>query len=87
MRFPEDHFSYIIIDEASQATEPEMLIPFVITSSQISCPDFYAQVVIVGDHNQLGPVVRSKRSQHLFGKSLSINILRICVRVYTIIFY
>ena len=67
-----DHFSYIFIDEASQATELESLIPFTIVSTQnkITGGTLHAQVVIAGDHHQLGPVVRCKKIQHLLGRSL-----------------
>lgn len=68
MNFRENHFSYIIIDEASQAIEPEMLIPLGITKHENERTDFQAQIVIAGDPHQLGPVVRSKWSEHLFGK-------------------
>ncbi|XP_076663314.1 putative helicase mov-10-B.1 [Andrena cerasifolii] len=67
-----DHFSYIFIDEASQGTELESLIPFTITSSQSKVTEgtLHAQVIIAGDHHQLGPVVRCKKIQHLLGRSL-----------------
>ncbi|UYV64032.1 MOV10L1 [Cordylochernes scorpioides] len=51
MQLPESHFSHILIDEAGQATEPETLIPILLSLS--------AQVVLAGDHKQLGPIVRS----------------------------
>jgi regulator of nonsense transcripts 1 len=44
-------FYHVLIDEATQATEPECLIPFMKGAKQ---------VVLVGDHCQLGPVVMSK---------------------------
>lgn len=70
VNFRENHFSYIIIDEASQAIEPEMLIPLTITNKKQEEEriEFQAQIVIAGDPYQLGPVVRSKWSKHLFGK-------------------
>lgn len=65
-----DHFSYIFIDEASQGTELESLIPFTIVSSQSKVTEgtLHAQVIIAGDHHQLGPVVRCKKIQHLLGE-------------------
>ena len=44
-------FSSVLIDEATQATEPEALIALVHGASQ---------VIMVGDHRQLGPVIMSK---------------------------
>lgn len=41
-------FKYVLVDEATQACEPEALIPLVFGAKQ---------VVLVGDHQQLGPVV------------------------------
>jgi regulator of nonsense transcripts 1 len=46
-------FKQVLIDEATQACEPECLIPLV-----KGCK----QVVLVGDHCQLGPVILSKRA-------------------------
>lgn len=46
-------FRQILIDEATQATEPECLIPIVMGAKQ---------VVMVGDHCQLGPVIMSKKA-------------------------
>ena len=44
-------FRQVLIDEATQATEPECLIPIVLGTKQL---------VLVGDHCQLGPVVMAK---------------------------
>ncbi|KAH9251065.1 hypothetical protein BASA81_011125 [Batrachochytrium salamandrivorans] len=46
-------FRRVLVDEATQATEPESLIPIV-----MGCEQF----ILVGDHCQLGPVVMSKRA-------------------------
>lgn len=40
------------MDESTQATEPETLMPLVLGAKQ---------VVLVGDHCQLGPVIMSKK--------------------------
>ena len=45
-------FGALLIDEAMQATEPETLLPIVLGVRQL---------ILVGDHCQLGPVVLSKR--------------------------
>lgn len=44
-------FRQCLIDEATQATEPECLIPIVLGAKHL---------VLVGDHCQLGPVVMCK---------------------------
>jgi len=46
-------FHSILIDESMQATEPECMVPVVLGSKQL---------VLVGDHCQLGPVVMNKKS-------------------------
>ncbi|GMT27754.1 hypothetical protein PFISCL1PPCAC_19051, partial [Pristionchus fissidentatus] len=43
----------VLIDESTQATEPELLIPIV---------RGVRQLILVGDHCQLGPVVMSKKA-------------------------
>ena len=42
----------VLVDESTQATEPEALIPLSLGAKQ---------VVLVGDHCQLGPVVMNKK--------------------------
>ena len=51
------------MDESTQATEPETLLPLVLGAKQ---------VVLVGDHCQLGPVIMSKkvRSSHALHSTL-----------------
>ncbi|KAJ2450819.1 ATP-dependent RNA helicase [Coemansia sp. RSA 2336] len=44
-------FRTVLVDESTQASEPECLIPLVLGARQ---------VVLIGDHQQLGPVVLSK---------------------------
>ncbi|XP_029161230.1 putative helicase mov-10-B.1 [Nylanderia fulva] len=81
INFKENHFSYIIIDEASQAIEPEMLIPLTIThqKNENERPEhFGAQIVIAGDPYQLGPRVRSKWSKHFFGISMLERLMNDC---------
>jgi regulator of nonsense transcripts 1 len=43
----------VLIDESTQATEPEMLIPIV-----LGC----RQLILIGDHCQLGPVIMCKKA-------------------------
>ena len=46
-------FRNVLIDESTQAAEPECMIPLV-----LGCK----QVVLVGDHKQLGPVIMNKKA-------------------------
>lgn len=46
-------FRTVLIDESTQASEPEVLIPIVKGAKQ---------VILVGDHQQLGPVIVDKRA-------------------------
>eukprot|EP01117_Protostelium_nocturnum_P016450 TRINITY_DN6506_c0_g6_i1.p1 TRINITY_DN6506_c0_g6~~TRINITY_DN6506_c0_g6_i1.p1 ORF type:complete len:617 (+),score=142.37 TRINITY_DN6506_c0_g6_i1:3-1853(+) len=47
------HFTHIFSDEAGHATEPEMMI------SISAFADDKTSVVLAGDHQQLGPIIRS----------------------------
>lgn len=53
------HFSHIFIDEAGQATEPEVMI----SVKTMADPD--TNVVLSGDSKQLGPIVRSPIARDL----------------------
>lgn len=46
-------FRSVLIDESTQASEPEILIPIVKGAKQ---------VILVGDHQQLGPVILDKKA-------------------------
>ncbi|XP_003399605.4 putative helicase mov-10-B.1 isoform X1 [Bombus terrestris] len=70
LKLRNDHFSYIFIDEASQSTELESLIPLMVMNSKNNTEALYAQIVIAGDPYQLGPLIRCTKIQHLLGKSL-----------------
>ena len=48
------YFSYVLIDEAAQALEPEILLPLIHQAQM---------VVLIGDDKQLGPVVHSKEAK------------------------
>ncbi|KAF8267993.1 P-loop containing nucleoside triphosphate hydrolase protein [Lactarius quietus] len=50
---PAGHFSHIIIDEAAQVDEPLALIPISFFSNKDT------NVILAGDPNQLGPVIKS----------------------------
>lgn len=64
-------FRYVLVDESTQATEPECLIPLVLGAKQ---------VVFVGDHFQLGPVVMCKQAsraglaQSLFERLIQLGV-------------
>lgn len=52
-RLGQFRFQHVLIDESTQATEPECLIPMVLGAKQ---------VILVGDHCQLGPVIMCKKA-------------------------
>jgi regulator of nonsense transcripts 1 len=64
-------FTKVLVDESTQAAEPECLIPLVSGARQ---------VVLVGDHCQLGPVIMCKRaaraglSQSLFERLVVLGV-------------
>lgn len=63
-------FRAVVLDEATQAVEPEAMIPVVHGARQL---------VLIGDHRQLGPVIMSKRAaraglnQSLFERLISLG--------------
>nr|XP_039250020.1 RNA helicase Mov10l1-like [Styela clava] len=63
LALPRDHFTHVCIDEAGQATEPEVLIPI---GLQIN-----GQVVMAGDPEQLGPVIMSPLA-NVYGLNISL---------------
>ncbi|KAI0693032.1 P-loop containing nucleoside triphosphate hydrolase protein [Cytidiella melzeri] len=56
---PRGHFTHIFIDEAGQATEPEVMI------SVKTMADPKTNVILSGDSKQLGPIVRSPIARDL----------------------
>ena len=77
-RLSHSRFRCVLIDESTQATEPECLIPLVLGAKQ---------VVLVGDHCQLGPVIMCKKaaraglSQSLFERLVMLGIKPIRLQV------
>jgi len=70
-RLSKMQFNTVLIDESMQSTEPECMVPVVMGSNQ---------VILVGDHCQLGPVVMCKPaakagySQSLFERLVVLGI-------------
>ena len=46
----------LVADEAAQATEPMTIVPFQLTDAR-------SHVVLLGDHMQLAPTVKSKKAE------------------------
>nr|XP_043626562.1 regulator of nonsense transcripts 1 homolog [Erigeron canadensis] len=71
-------FRQVLIDESTQSTEPECLIPLVLGAKQ---------VVLVGDHCQLGPVIMCKKAaraglaQSLFERLVMLGVKPIRLQV------
>ena len=71
-------FSRVLIDEATQATEPAALVPLVRGARQI---------VLVGDHRQLPPTVISQRAENgglrrsLFERMVEVGIIPHLLRI------
>jgi hypothetical protein len=55
-RLAKFNFKMVLIDESTQATEPECMVPIVMGSKQ---------VVLVGDHCQLGPVIMCRKASKI----------------------
>ena len=55
-------FSAVLVDEATQATEPEVLIPIMKASSSLGEGSDLRKIILVGDQHQLGPVVVSQEA-------------------------
>eukprot|EP00658_Telonema_sp_P-2_P026925 TRINITY_DN2090_c0_g1_i4.p1 TRINITY_DN2090_c0_g1~~TRINITY_DN2090_c0_g1_i4.p1 ORF type:complete len:812 (-),score=172.65 TRINITY_DN2090_c0_g1_i4:150-2585(-) len=77
-RLQSQRFKQVLIDESTQATEPECLIPIVLGAKQL---------ILVGDHCQLGPVVMCKKaakaglSQSLFERLVTLGVRPIRLQV------
>jgi hypothetical protein len=61
-------FPVVIMDEATQAVEPSSLIPLLHDAQKI---------VLVGDQNQLGPVVPSEFKRYKFNRGLFVRLLQL----------
>ncbi|XP_075225443.1 putative RNA helicase armitage [Lycorma delicatula] len=70
MGFPRGHFTHVLIDEAGQATEPEILIPLALLDEK------YGQAILAGDPRQLGPSIFSNYAKsYSLGESLLSRLL------------
>ncbi|XP_011306724.1 putative helicase mov-10-B.1 [Fopius arisanus] len=68
----ENHFSYLFIDEAGQASEPQTLIPLLtMCGNKVQLNDYIrGQVIIAGDPKQLGPCCHSRLAEPILSKSM-----------------
>ena len=73
-RLAEFRFRQVLMDESTQATEPESLVPLVMGAKRM---------VMIGDHCQLGPVVTCKKARAAgLGQSLFERLILLGVRPY-----
>lgn len=63
MGCPAGHFTHVVVDEAGQASEPEIMIPLSLAHSASN-----TQIVLAGDPKQLGPINQSRYASY-FGLS------------------
>ena len=77
-RFDAFRFDYVLIDECTQASEPECLVPMV---------KGVKQLVLIGDQCQLGPVILNKQaakdglSRSLFERLIKLGIRPQCLQI------
>lgn len=64
------HFDYIFVDEISCATEPEALVTIIGLGT--SGQTVTANIVLLGDHKQLGPVLTSEKFSGALGLGTSL---------------
>jgi helicase MOV-10 len=64
-----NHFDYIFIDESASQHEPNVYVPIV--GLGMSENGIHSQIVLSGDHHQLGPIIKHKKAAEL-GLGISI---------------
>ncbi|KAG1748034.1 P-loop containing nucleoside triphosphate hydrolase protein, partial [Suillus occidentalis] len=67
---PRGHFTHIFVDEAGQATEPEVMIGIK------TMADNATNIVLAGDPKQLGPIIRSKLQGSLGWRKAISNLVK-----------
>ncbi|XP_056631656.1 putative helicase MOV-10 [Diorhabda sublineata] len=69
---PNGHFTHVFIDESGYATETQTLIPIAgILSNVDNKGKLTGQIILAGDHRQLGPIIHSSFANHCgYGTSL-----------------
>ncbi|XP_078488067.1 RNA helicase Mov10l1-like [Ciona intestinalis] len=63
LQLKSDHFSHVFVDESGQANEPECLVPIGLAAK--------GQIILTGDPQQLGAVLKSSYAQH-YGLGISL---------------
>lgn len=72
-----DHFKTVVIDEAAQASEPDCYIPLTLLEP------INGQVILAGDHHQLGPCSMSKYVKKFkLRKSLFERLIQVYERIF-----
>jgi helicase MOV-10 len=66
----EGHFDYIFVDEISCATEPEALVPIIGLGA--ASRTLTSNIILLGDHKQLGPVLASEEFSKPLGLGVSL---------------
>jgi len=67
----EDHFTHLVVDEASQMVETDIVAFFAALS-----PSARARLFLAGDPKQLGPILRSRVMEKILGTTLQERLLK-----------